>query len=127
MLAVDRQSGGLFAWRQGPVRFHLKLLRIDRIQLALVFDIDENLALAIANGKLRLSFQFYSPHHHSAGAIDRSRVVAAAIEGEYSFSRGIIQNGVGVVACFNLADRLQGLHVKDRDSALAAVADETAS
>ena len=63
MFAIDGQSSRFFARRQRPARLYLQLVRIERHQLALVFDIHENFAFFVTDRKLRLPIQLDRADH----------------------------------------------------------------
>ena len=52
---VDRKAGGFGAWRERPVRQDGQVLRIELHFLALVFHVDEDMALAVSRSEFELS------------------------------------------------------------------------
>ena len=125
--AIDRQPAGLLTWRKRPAMLDRQLLRIDVGDLTLVFDVHEDVALAIADGELRLSFQRNRAHDFAIAIEDRG-VLAAAIEREYVLRRRIVEDGVGIVAGdLHFGDRRQIAEIENRHRAGAAVADEAAA
>ena len=92
MLAINRQPARLLAGSERPTRFHQQLLRIDRVDLAPVFDVNEDLALAITGGKFRLALQLDGAEYVAASCIDCGGIVAAAVEGEHPLARWIVED-----------------------------------
>ena len=127
VLAVDGQATWLPAWRQGPACLDLQFAGIDGVNPALVFDIHEDLTLAIADRKLRLAFQLDRAHNRATGSVDGSSIVTPAVEGKNAFARGVVKNRIRILSGLDLGDGFQCFQVKDRDRPLPAVADKAAS
>src|SRR4029077_5621243 len=128
VLAIHGQSAGFRARRERPLGFHFQLGGIDGCQFALVFDVDEDFALGVAGGELRLAVELNGAQHFAGGGVDGGRVAAASVESEDALGGRIVENGVGIFADLHfLADGLQRVDVEDRDGAFATVAGEAAS
>ena len=124
MLAVDRQSTRLFARRDWPVVLNRELGRVELYYFALVFDIDEDMALLVRDRKLRLATQRDRARH---GPVFASIAVASlldSIEREDSL-RGRIENDrVGILASWSAAEDLERFKIKNGYGAIPTIARE---
>ena len=83
-------------------------MAVDFGNLAGVFDIYIDFALAVRRCKLGLAAERNGLDNFPGGGIDYGRILAAAVEGEYQFGERVVQNGVGIGAGFHLADDFEG-------------------
>src|SRR5579863_2133057 len=125
MRDVDRQARGLLAAGERPALDHRQLGGVDGHQLVLVLDVDEDRALAVAGGELRLAAERDGGGHLPGSRIVDRRAAAAAVEGEDPVRRGIVEDGVGVLTGgLELGEDLEALEVEHRHLVGAPVADE---
>ena len=67
------------------------------------------------------------PSTVALGGIDRSDIVAPAVEGEDPLAGGIVKNRVRIFADLDLAEHLQTAQIENAHGVLAPVADEPAA
>src|SRR5579864_98211 len=123
VLLVHSQSAWLLAGSQGPAFYYRSFLGVDAGQLALVFNVDKDTALAVSHAKFRFAVERNIAYYLVVRGIDYRGILAAAIEGKDALGRWIIKNGVWVFALdLDLGRLLQGFQVKYRYAVLAPVA-----
>ena len=101
---------------------HLQRLGIDLLNLALVLDIDEHHALAVANRELGLAIESNGMRRASCRVYD-GRVFAAPIEGKHSVVDRLVHDAIRVGAGLNCAQHLKRFQVEYQDCIVAARTD----
>ena len=100
-------------------------LRIDLHHLALVFDVDVDVALAIGRGELGLSFQRHGARQRSFLGVHRGGAGAAAVERENTLGCRIVNDAVRIHPGRNLAHLRERLHIENHHLVRRAIADES--
>src|SRR5216684_3450289 len=127
MFVIHGQAARLFTALDGPALFFLEGLSVDGDQLRLVFDIYVDAAFSISGGKFGLAAERQAARHGAGCRVDRSCVVAAAVEGEDALGDRIVCDGVRAFARFGLTDFVKILEIEDSDAVGAAAADEASA
>src|SRR6516162_7194631 len=124
---VNRLPGRISARGQRPTARHPQCFGVDFAELTLVLDVYVDVAFPVRLGGFRLAFERYIPKRHPLDGINcRSVVSFSAVECEYAFRNGLVQDVIRVASGnFYLSDHLQRLRVEDRYRAAASIAGES--
>ncbi len=96
---------------------------VEADDLALVFDVVEDRALAVDGGKLGLAGQGDGGDNIPRGGVNDGDVVGAAVEGPDGLRSRLENNAVGVLAGRDCSDGGEGRAVEDDHGVAAAVGD----
>src|SRR5438876_4201968 len=124
---VDCQRRGLARGSNRPSRLDRERAGIQGYDLAFTFHIDIKSSLAVGNRKFRFPAQLDSPHDLAALGINHRRAFGVSVHDEYTLRDRIVDDAIGVVIGFRLADHFEGLGIEDDHFSLSAVADEAAA
>src|SRR5205823_5838870 len=105
----------------------LHLVGVERLNFRLVFDVDEDAALFIADCKLRFTVKLDGSKDSSFGGVDDGRIVTSSVQGEDALGSGIVENRIRILSDFDFARSLERFEIEDVHCALTSVAGKAAA
>jgi len=121
---VDGEAGRRFTWGEGPGVFDLESFGVEFNEGAFVFEVDEDMALAVRGSKFRAAAERESGDKFSGGGVDGGGGVGVTVEGEDALGEGIVNGAVGVLVGFDIAERFERSEVEHGGIRGAAVGGE---
>ena len=116
VLRVHRETGaGAAAPGQIVMRRHHHGLGVHHGDVGFVFDIDIDVAFAVAGRLLRHSAEVDGPEHGSIRGIDDGNVGRLVTEDVHVIVKRIVQHAIRIAHDFNGLDRHQGLGIEHLD------------
>src|SRR5438128_1200759 len=124
---INRHAGRRLTRRGRPALLDFEVARVNSYYQALIFQIVEDVTLAIGSSELRASAEIDGSCYFSARRLDCGGAVAIAIEGENARSRRIVNDPVGSLARRHMTDGLERFQVENGDRGRPAIAHKPSS
>src|SRR5450631_1152462 len=113
ILRVERQAGRGLAGSDLPAILYGECFCVNAQQFTLVFEVDEDVALSVGNGKLRAAAQGDRSGNAVVLRVDYRRAFTVAVHREDAFRGGVVDDGVRLLAYFHFANSGQGLEIEN--------------
>lgn len=122
---VDGEARRRFTGGEGPGIFDFEGLRVKLDEGTLVFEIDENLAFSIGGAEFRFAPEGDGGDEFARRGVNGRGAGGVTVKGEGALGEGIVDDAIGVVVGFGIAEGFERGKIEHGGIGSAAVCGET--